>query len=119
MSVPEVYSFLRKSLGIIIKRLEETGVISIPSALDHVFIPEVTVDSTGKEIDVNGFVYKLKVPPTESSPVKFNIDRPVTSVEYSTVYPGMAKVIARLANKLYLQAPAGQTTKVNIEVLKL
>lgn len=50
MSEVEILNFLKKSLGIIIKRLEETGVVSLPSFLDHSFIPELTVDVIGLSI---------------------------------------------------------------------
>ncbi|MEM2196405.1 MAG: hypothetical protein QW290_04940 [Sulfolobales archaeon] len=97
----------------------EVGVVeTVPAARDHLFIPEVDVDDTGVSLDVNGFLHCIKVP-ADYQPVKFNLDRPVTDSEYSVVYPGVAKVISRIARTLYLKAPSGQRTKAVVEVLKL
>ncbi|MEM4531658.1 MAG: hypothetical protein QXY39_07310 [Thermofilaceae archaeon] len=117
MSSVELLHYLKKNLGIIIKRLEESGVIAIPTARDHLFIPEVEVDDTGVSLDVNGFLHYIKVP-ADYQPVKFNLDRPVTDGEYSVVYPGVAKMVSRIARTLYLKAPAGQRTKAIVEVLR-
>lgn len=113
MSV-EVLNYLKKSLGIIIKRLEETGVFTIPSAHDHTFIPEITVDDIGTKLDVNGFVYSIKA---YDAPVKVNFDRPVSN-EFTVVFPGTVKLIYRYANSVYLKAPMGQTSRVTLEVLR-
>lgn len=118
MSGVEILNYLKKNLGIIIKRLEDSGVIAIPTAKDHLFVPEIEVTDIGASIDVNGFLHYIKVHP-ESSPVKFNLDRPVTNTEYSVVHPGVVKVVSRISNKVYLKAPAGQKSKVTLEVLRL
>ena len=85
---------------------------------DHVFYPLVEVGAEGKVLNVDAFVHRISVDPT-SAPVKFNIDRPVTDQEYSVVFPGVVKVISRLAGKVYLKAPLGQTSKVTVECLKV
>lgn len=118
VSSVEILNYLKKNLGIIIKRLEESGVIAMPAARDHLFIPEVDVDDRGTSISVRGFLHYIKVHP-EYSPVKFNLDRPVTDTEYSVVHPGVTKIISRISDKLYLKAPIGQRSKVTVEVLRL
>ncbi|MEM1672371.1 MAG: hypothetical protein QXT86_10015, partial [Archaeoglobaceae archaeon] len=97
MSSVEILNYLKKSLGIIIKRLEESGVVSMPTARDHLFVPEIDVDDRGTSISVGGFVHYIKVHPGYS-PVKFNLDRPVTDTEYSVVHPGVVKVVSRIAD---------------------
>jgi len=114
----EILHYLKKNLGIIIKRLEETGVLSIVTARDHVFRPEVEVTDEGVELPIEGFVYSIKVNPNYA-PVKLNLDRPVTSTEYSVVYPGVIKVISRFASTIYLQAPMGQVSRVTVEALRM
>jgi hypothetical protein len=117
MSSVEVLNFLKKQLGIITKRLEETGVVATVTAKDHVFIPDIEVSDEGVGLPIEGFLYSIKAHP-DYAPVKFNIDRPVTSTEYSVVYPGVIKVISRLAGEVYLKAPIGQVSHVTIEALK-
>lgn len=114
----EIINILKKNLGIIIKRLEDSGVVVSETASDHTFIPDISVDENGVEIDINGFLYSIKVNPNYSA-VKFNIDRPITSTEYSTVLPGSYKIISRRAEKLYLKAPAGSTSLVTVEALSM
>jgi hypothetical protein len=116
VSEVEILNFLKKSLGIIIKRLEESGVVSLPSFLDHSFIPELTVDDVGVQLNLSGMVYKLKV--IGDYPVYLNIDRPITSSEHTVIFPGSYKIIPRSASTIYLKAPSGFTTKVSIEVLR-
>jgi len=118
VSSTEVFSSLRKQLGIITKRLEETGVLSIATAKDHVFQPEVEVSDKGLELPIEGFVYGIKVDPNYA-PVKLNLDRPITPTEYSVVYPGVIKVISRSASTIYLQAPMGQVSRVTVEALRM
>lgn len=118
MSSLETLNFLRKSLGIIIKRLEETGVLAYTVGKDHTFIPEVSVDDAGVELPVEGFLYSIRVHP-DSAPVKFNIDRPVSDTEWSAVFPGTIKKVSRIASRLYLKAPLGQKSLVDVEVLRL
>jgi hypothetical protein len=112
----ELLHYLRKQLGIITKRLEEAGVLANVFR-DHVFRPEILVDDVGKVVEVNGFLHKISVTP-DSAPVKFNLDRPVTDTEFSVVFPGTVKIISRLTGKIYLKAPAGQTSKVTLESLR-
>jgi hypothetical protein len=114
----EILNYLKRNLGIIIKRLEESGVLSIVTARDHVFMPEVVVSDEGLELPIEGFLYSIKVDPSHA-PVKLNIDRPITSTEYSVVYPGVIKVISRFASKIYLQAPMGQISRVTVEALRM
>jgi hypothetical protein len=112
----ELLNFLKKSLGIIIKRLEEGGVLAEPSFRDHGFVPEVEVTDAGVDLAVPGLVYKVKV--TGEYPVYLNINRPVSEEEYKVVWPGSYYVVPRAGAKLYLKAPAGYKTKVAIEVLR-
>lgn len=111
-------STLWNSLMDELNRLEVGIAPTAPVARDHVFIPEVEVDDVGVSLNVDGFVYYIKVHP-DTAPVKFNLDRPVTDTEFSVVFPGMVKVISRVATTLYLKAPIGQTSRVTVEVLKL
>lgn len=114
MSGVEILNFMKKSLGIIIKRLEEEGVLATPSYRDHTFIPEVEVSDEGVDLLISGLVYKVKV--VGDYPVYLNIDRPVGR-EYTVVYPGSYYVVPRVGSKLYLKAPSGFRTKVRIEAL--
>ncbi|MEM3120736.1 MAG: hypothetical protein QXK11_07325 [Pyrobaculum sp.] len=111
-------STLWNSLMDELNRLEVGIAPTAPVARDHAFIPEVEVDDVGVSLNVDGFVYYIKVHP-DTAPVKFNLDRPVTDTEFSVVFPGMVKVISRVATTLYLKAPTGQTSRVTVEVLKL
>jgi len=111
----EILNFLKKSLGIITKRLEEGGVLSTPSFKDHTFIPELEVDDRGLSLPINGLVYKVKV--VGDYPAYINVDRAVTDYEYVPVFPGEYYVIPRRGNVLYVKAPAGFRTKVRIEAL--
>jgi len=117
VSSVELLHYLKKNLGIVIKRLEETGVLANVFR-DHVFKPEIQVTDEGRVLPVNAFVHRISVNPAYA-PVKFNLDREVTDTEYSVVYPGVVKVIARMAEKIYLKAPQGQTSLVTVECLKL
>ena len=115
MSGVEVLNFLKKSLGIIIKRLEEEGVLTSTSYTDHSFIPELEVTDAGIDLAIPGLVYKIKV--VGDYPVYLNIDRPIGE-EYKVVYPGSYYVIPRTGVKVYLKAPSGFKTKVAIEALR-
>jgi len=115
VSEVEILNFLKKSLGIIIKRLEEEGVLASTTYTDHGFIPEIEVTDTELDIPISGAIYKIKV--IGDYPVYLNIDRPVTD-EYIVVYPGSYYVIPRAGAKLYLKAPQGFRTKVRVEVLR-
>ena len=117
MSSVELLHYLKRNLGIVIKRLEETGVVA-NIFRDHLFKPQIAVTDAGSVLPVNAFIHRISVAP-DSAPVKFNLDRPVTDEEYSVVYPGVVKVISRLADKLYLKAPLGQTSLVTVECLRL
>ncbi len=116
MGSVELYSFLRKSLGIIQKKLEEEGVLTLSVSLEHRFMPVLDVTDRETCVDVRGFVYKVKV--TGDYPVYFNLDRPITDNEYAVVFPGSYIVVNRLANKLCLKAPTGYTTSVKVDVLR-
>ena len=115
MSGVEILNFLKKSLGIIIKRLEEEGVLTSTSYTDHSFIPELEVTDAGIDLAIPGLVYKIKV--VGDYPVYINIDRPISD-EYKVVYPGSYYVIPRIGAKVYLKAPSGFKTKVAVEALR-
>lgn len=92
--------------------------MSLLAAPNHTFYPNVVVVDRGVSLPVNGFLVSIKVDPT-GSPVKVNFDRPVSDSEYTTVFPGIVKVVGRLTQNLYLKAPAGQKSSVSVEILKL
>jgi len=114
VSSVELFNYLKKSLGIVIKRMEESGVISLPSYLDHKFIPELEVGDTQVELPLRGLLYKVKV--IDGAPVYLNIGRPITD-EYTVVFPGSYMLIPRTAYVIYLKAPTGFKSKVRIEAL--
>jgi hypothetical protein len=115
VSSVELFNYLKKSLGIVIKRLEESGVLTLPTFLDHKFMPELEVSDTQIELPVSGLLYKVKV--VDGAPVYLNIDRPITD-EYTVVFPGTYVLIPRSAHKIYIKAPEGFKSKVRIEVLR-
>jgi hypothetical protein len=111
----EILNFLKKSLGIIIKRLEEGGVLTEPASYsDHTFIPVLNVTDAGIVLDLPAMLYKVKV--VGDYPVFLNIDRPADT-EYKVVWPGSYYIIPRHGVRLYLKAPQGFTTMVEIEAL--
>jgi len=118
MSTVEILNFLKKNLGIIIKRLEESSVLATVTARDHVFRPMIEVSDEGAILPIDGFLYSIKVDPAYA-PVKFNLDRPITNTEYSIIFPGVIKIISRLASTVYLKAPEGQVSRVTIEALRM
>jgi hypothetical protein len=111
----ETLNFLKKSLGVIIKRLESAGVVSLPSFADHSFVPELEVDDVGVSLPINGMVFKVRN--VGDAPVLVNLDRPVGE-EYLRVWPGTYRVIPRISSTVHLKAPAGYRTRVEVEVLK-
>jgi hypothetical protein len=111
----ETLNFLKKSLGVIIKRLEESGVVSLPSFADHSFVPELEVDDVGVSLSLPGMVFKVRN--VGDAPVLVNLDRPVGE-EYLRVWPGTYRVIPRISGTVYLKAPTGFKTKVELEVLR-
>lgn len=116
MSSVEVLSFLKKSLGIIIKRLEEEGVIALPVFSDHRFLPPIEVSDAGVELDLPGLVYKVKN--IGDVPFYLNIGRPITDEEYTVVFPGSYHIIPRASGRVFLKAPKGYTAKAKVEVLR-
>jgi hypothetical protein len=112
----EVLSFLKKSLGIIIKRLEEEGVVVLPVFSDHRFIPKVEFDDRGVELDLPGLVYKVKN--IGDTPFYLNIGRPITDEEYTVVFPGSIYIIPRASGRVFLKAPRGYSAKAVVEVLR-
>lgn len=119
MSTVELLSFLKKILGIIDKRIEEAGILSSSSYTEHLFIPRLVVTDEGISIPLSftGLRVKVRVPPDAPAPVYINIDRPVTDEEYRVLFPGMGYDIPRRASTIYLKAPQGFTTYVDLEVL--
>jgi len=111
----ETLNFLKKSLGVIIKRLESAGVVSLPSFADHSFVPELEVDDVGVSLSLPGMVFKVRN--VGDAPVLVNLDRPVGE-EYLRVWPGTYRVVPRISNILYLRAPKGYRTRVEVEVFK-
>ncbi len=116
MSSVEVLNFLKKSLGIIIKRMEEEGVITLPVFSDHRFLPPIEVSDAGAELDLPGLVYKVKN--IGDVPFYLNIGRPVTDEEYTVVFPGSYHIIPRASGRIFLKAPAGYTARAKVEVLR-
>jgi hypothetical protein len=112
----ELLVYLKKSLGIIIKRLEEEGVITLPVFSDHRFLPNIEVSDTGVELDLPGLVYKVKN--IGDVPFYLNIGRPVTDDEYTVVFPGSYHVIPRASGRVFLKAPRGYTARARVEVLR-
>lgn len=123
MSAVERLHYLKKILG----KLPKTEfseydypldrIMDLMAAPDHVFKPEITVtDSEPVEVEVNSFVVSIR--PKEGD-VKVNFDRPITTDEYTVIPKDVIKVVGRRTGKLYLQALAGQTSKVRIEGLRL
>ena len=114
MSGVEILSYLKKALGIIVKDLEEKGVVV--SAPDHAFRPEVVVDDRGVGVDVGGgVVWKLKN--LSNYPCYVNLDRPVSDSEYAVIPPNSFLVVARRADRVYLRAPLGHTCLVKVDAL--
>jgi len=112
----EVLNFLKKSLGIIIKRMEEEGVIALPVFSDHRFLSPIEFDDKGVELDLPGLVYKVKN--IGDVPFYLNIGRPVTDEEYTVVFPGSYHIIPRASGRVFLKAPKGYTARAKVEVLK-
>jgi hypothetical protein len=112
----EILNYLKKSLGVIIKKMEEDGVIALPVFVDHRFIPEVVISDKGVELRLPGLVYKIKN--IGDTPFYFNIGRPITDTEYTVVHPGSIYIIPRSSGRVFLKAPKGYTAKARIEVLR-
>jgi hypothetical protein len=127
VSEVEVLNFLKKAMDIITKRLAESGtLVSVSYSesvyyTEHLFIPRLVVDDKGIEIPLPFTALRIivRVPPDAPSPVYINIDRPVTDTEYRVVLPGTGYDIPRKASVIYLKAPKGFTTYVDLEVLGL
>jgi hypothetical protein len=119
VSEVEVLNFLKKALGIITKRLEESGTLTSGSYTEHLFIPRLVVSDEGVAVPLpfTGLRVKVRVPPEAPAPVYINIDRPVTDAEHRVVFPGTGYDIPRKASVIYLKAPQGFTTYVDLEVL--
>jgi len=116
VSSVEVLGFLKKSLGIIIKRMEEEGVVTLPVFSDHRFLPDIEVGDAGVELDLPGLVYKVKN--IGDVPFYLNIGRPVSDEEYTVVFPGSYHVIPRASGRVFLKAPRGYTARARVEVLR-
>jgi len=116
VSSVELLNFLKKSIGVIIKKIEEEGVLAVLSARDHRFIPELHVVDKQVRVDLPAYIYKIKV--LDDIPVYYNVDRPITPTEHSVVFPGEYTIIPRIGERLYLKAPDGFTTRVRVEVLR-
>jgi len=111
----EILSYLRKSLGVITKIIEESGVVVLPGFADHSFYPLVRVTDTGVALEVSGRLVKVKN--VGDAPVYANLDRPVGS-EYTVAFPGSYILVPRLTQYVYLKAPTGYSTVVSVEVLR-
>ena len=118
MSAVEILNYLKRILGIIDKRLEEAGILSSLSYTEHVFIPSIVVPDTVISIPIpfTGLRIRILVPPDSPAPVYVNVDRPVTDTEYKVVFPGTGIDIPRKASTIYLKAPAGFTSTVEIDI---
>lgn len=90
--------------------------MNLISAPNHLFKPELTVTDVEQPVIVNGFLTAIKA---RDAPVKANFDRHVSVDDYTTVWTDTIKMIARITETVYLQAPAGQVSKVTLEALKL
>jgi hypothetical protein len=112
----EILNFLKKSLGVIIKKMEEDGVVALPVFVDHRFLPEVVISDTGLELRLPGLIYKIKN--IGDVPFYLNIGRPITDTEYTVVFPGTYHIIPRSSGRVFLKAPKGYTAKARIEVLR-
>jgi len=112
----DLLHYLKRNLGIIIKRLEESGVIATPTARDHTFKPDVEVTDAGVEIPVEGFIYSIKA---KDADIKYNIDRPVTDTDYDVAWRDTIVIISRMGSKIYAKAPAGQTGRLWVKSLKM
>jgi hypothetical protein len=115
VSEVEVLNYLKKALGVITKRLEESGVVVLPGFTDHSFMPLVKVSDTGVAIKVSGRLVKVKN--VGDAPVYANFDRPVAD-EYTVAFPGSYILVPRLTQYVYLRAPTGYSTVVSVEVLR-
>jgi hypothetical protein len=111
----EILNYLKKSLGVITKIIEESGVVVLPGFADHSFTPLVKVPDTGVALEVSGRLVKVKN--IGDAPVYANFDRPVGS-EYTVVFPGSYILVPRLTQYVHLKAPTGYTATVSVEVLR-
>jgi hypothetical protein len=112
----EILNYLKRSLGVIIKKMEEEGVIALPVFVDHRFIPEVVISDKGVELRLPGLVYKIKN--IGDTPFYLNIGRPITDTEYTIIFPGSYHIIPRSSGRVFLKAPRGYTAKARVEVLR-
>jgi len=111
----EILNYLKKSLGVITKRMEESGVVVLPGFTDHSFRPLVRVTDEGVWLEVSGRLVKVKN--LGGAPAYANFDRPV-GAEYAVVFPGSYLVVPRLTQYVHLKAPAGYSTVVSVEALR-
>jgi hypothetical protein len=111
----EILNYLRKSLGVITKVIEEKGAVVLPGFTDHAFHPLVRVPDTGVVLEVSGRLVKVKN--VGGAPVYANFDRPVGS-EYTVAFPGSYILVPRLTQYVHLKAPTGYSTVVSVEVLR-
>jgi len=116
VSTVELLNYLKKSLGIIIKKIEEEGVLASPSFRDHAFLPEIRVTDRGVAVDVRGGAV-LKLKNLSNHPCFFNLDRPVSLEEHGVVPPMSCFVVARRADRVYLKAPMGQECTIKVDAL--
>jgi len=112
----ELTHWLKKIAG---KYERQKGIRAYSSGGDHVFVPNQTFDDSGGTIVVNSFVNKIKVPNSSSAEAKVNFDRPVTDNEFSTIFPGTGETYGRICDYVFIEAPSGQTTTVNVEAIKM
>jgi len=114
VSEVEILNYLKKSLGVITRLIEEKGVVvSFPN---HAFAPEVEVTDAGSVVSLGNAVL-LKLKNLSNHPCFFNLDRPVTSYEYGVVPPMSYYVVARRITRVFLRAPLGHRCVVKIDAL--
>ncbi len=90
--------------------------LDVMSAPDHLAMPNLSVTSAGRMIDVTGslfLVLEAGGSPGESL-IQINWDRPITSTEYYIIHPGTYLVLARRTSFVFARTPVGLTGRLTI-----